>query len=76
LYCTKTVRATAFVYASNVSSFNFTSPFGLFFPEKTFPCLLAQSAVVFPVGPNKKKEKIETIFCPKGGLAVINESKT
>jgi hypothetical protein len=31
------------------------------FPEKT---------LVFPAGPNKKKEKIGTIFCPKGGLAV------
>jgi hypothetical protein len=28
-------------------------------------------AVVFPAGPNKKKEKIGTIFCPKGGLAVV-----
>jgi hypothetical protein len=46
----------------NVDIFNF--------PEKTFPCPLAQSAVVFPAGPNKKKEKIGTIFCPKGGLAV------
>jgi hypothetical protein len=24
-------------------------------------------------GPNKKKEKIGTIFCPKGGLAVQKE---
>jgi hypothetical protein len=31
------------------------------FPEKT---------KVFPAGPNKKKEKIGTIFFPKGGLAV------
>jgi hypothetical protein len=26
----------------------------------------------FPAGPNKKKEKIGTVFCPKGGLAVIS----
>jgi hypothetical protein len=32
------------------------------FPEKNFS---------FSAGPNKKKEKIGTIFCPKGGLAVI-----
>jgi hypothetical protein len=34
----------------------------LFFPEKTS---------VFPAGQNKKKRKIGTIFCPKGGLAEI-----
>jgi hypothetical protein len=47
------------------------------FPEKTFPCPLAQSAVVFPAplglvpAQTKKKEKIGTIYCPKGGLAVV-----
>jgi hypothetical protein len=35
------------------------------FPEK-----LPQGKV-FPAGPNQKKEKIGTIFCPKGGLAVV-----
>jgi hypothetical protein len=37
-----------------------------YFPKKT---------EVFPVGPNKKKEKIGTIFCPKGGLAVVPLNK-
>jgi hypothetical protein len=46
-------------------------------PEKTFPCGSFSGPKVGAChkcpkgpGPNKKKEKIGTIFCPKGALAV------
>jgi hypothetical protein len=48
-----------------------------YFPEKTFPYGSFSGPKVGAChkcpkgpGPNKKKRKIGTIFCPKGGLAV------
>jgi hypothetical protein len=46
----------------NVDIFNF--------PEKTFPCGSFFRPLWGLSRPKKKKEKIGTIFCPKGGLAV------
>jgi hypothetical protein len=45
-------------------------PLDYFFPEKSFPCGSFSGPWACP------GQKIGTIFCPKGGLAVINESKT
>jgi hypothetical protein len=56
------------------SLFPFTSSGPVNFPEKTSvfpaPLGLVTSAQRVPAQ-TKKKEKIGTIFCPKGGLAVV-----
>jgi hypothetical protein len=39
------------------------------FKMPTLHQISRKKTLVFPSGPNKKKEKTGMIFCPKGGLA-------